>query len=216
MLTLGVGDGPLNVLALGAHPDDVEIGCGGTLLTLAERRHVTATAMLMTASADRLAEARQAFPSFLPGIDARLSSLGLPDGRLPAHWDTVKEGLEDLARASMPDIILAPRLDDSHQDHRLVAELVTTVWRDTLVLHYEIPKWDGDIRPVTHYVPFSETVARRKIALLDAGYPSQTGRDWWDETMFLGLMRLRGIECRSPYAEGFLINKAPLSLRDRG
>lgn len=212
MISLGLPDEPLHILALGAHPDDIEIGCGGTLLTLAERQGLTATALLMTASSSRLEEARRAFPSFLPDVDATLTSLGLPDGRLPAHWGEVKDGLEQLARTTTPDVILAPRLDDSHQDHRLVARLVTTVWRDTLVLRYEIPKWDGDLHPVTHFVPLSETVARRKIALLHAAYPSQVGRDWWDDITFLGLMRLRGVECRSLFAEGFVTDKARLRL----
>jgi LmbE family N-acetylglucosaminyl deacetylase len=137
--------------------------------------------------------------------------LGLRDGHLPAHWGTVKELLEEVAAgAATPDIVFAPRLDDAHQDHRLVAELAATVWRDTLVLRYEIPKWDGDLGPVTHYVPIEPGTAQRKVELLDESFPSQAGRDWWDDETFLGLMRLRGIECRHRYAEGFVVDKAVL------
>jgi LmbE family N-acetylglucosaminyl deacetylase len=124
----------------------------------------------------------------------------------------VKQRLEELARTVRPDLVLAPRREDAHQDHRLLAEVVPTVWRDSLVLHYEIPKWDGDLRPVTHYVPLDDAVARRKVDLLDECYPSQRGRDWWDEEMFLGLMRLRGMECRRRYAEGFVVVKAAVEV----
>ena len=99
---------------------------------------------------------------------------------------------------------------------RLLAELVPTVWRDSLVLHYEIPKWDGDLGRVTHYVPLDAEQARLKAELLTKVYPSQVGRDWWDDETFLALMRLRGVECRAPYAEGFLIGKARLDLVGSG
>ncbi len=210
MIPLSLPDGPLEVLCLGAHPDDIEIAVGGTLLELAARGDVTATWLVMTGSPERHAENRVAAEAFLPGATVRL--LGLPDGRLPAHWDEVKNALEDLATTVRPHLILAPSVDDSHQDHRLVGRLVPTVWRDALVLHYEIPKWDGDLRPVTHYVPVSRENARRKVELLDASFPSQVGRDWWDEEMFLGLLRLRGIECRSRYAEGYTVAKATVGL----
>lgn len=210
MIPLSLPDGPLEVLCLGAHPDDVEIAVGGTLLELAARGDVSATWLVMTGSPQRQAENRVAAESFLPG--AAVHFLDLPDGRLPVHWDEVKNALEDLARTVRPHVILAPAVDDSHQDHRLVGQLVSTVWRNALVLHYEIPKWDGDLRPVTHYVPVSPENARRKVELLDAAFLSQVDRDWWDEEMFLGLMRLRGIECRSRYAEGFTVPKATLAV----
>jgi LmbE family N-acetylglucosaminyl deacetylase len=108
--------------------------------------------------------------------------------------------------------VLCPRAEDAHQDHRLLGRLVPTVWRDALVLHYEVPKWDADLQPPTHYVPVSPDVARRKVALLDAHYPSQRDRDWWDDELFLGLMRLRGVECKSRYAEAFFAHKVVLDL----
>jgi LmbE family N-acetylglucosaminyl deacetylase len=206
----------LDVLCVGAHPDDVEIGCGGALLELAAGRDLRAHVLLMTGSDERRPESRTAAENFLKGHEVSVSNAELPDGRLPSVWGAVKETMEACAREFRPDLILAPRRDDSHQDHRLVAELVTTVWRDQLVLRYEIPKWDGDLRPVTHYVPLSEEQARRKVALLNESYPSQIGRDWWDDELFLGLMRLRGAECRARFAEGFVLDKAVLSLGTPG
>jgi LmbE family N-acetylglucosaminyl deacetylase len=110
------------------------------------------------------------------------------------------------------DVVFAPRLDDAHQDHRLIAELASTVWRDSLILHYEIPKWDGDLGKVGHYVSLEPEIAHRKVQLLHECFPSQVGRDWWDDETFNSLMRIRGVECRSRYAEGFLVSKAKLSV----
>lgn len=212
MRDLRLPAGPLHVLAVGAHPDDIEIGCGGTLLTLRERPGVEVHCLVLTGSAERRLEARDAVSAF-NGPAARVGFGGLPDSRLPDHWSAVKDVLEDAARdRPAPDLVLAPRRDDRHQDHRLLAELVPTVWRDSLVLHYEIPKWDGDLGRVTHYVPLDADRARLKAELLTKVYPSQVGRDWWDDETFLALMRLRGVECRAPYAEGFLIEKARLDL----
>lgn len=209
---LHLAAGPMQVLAVGAHPDDVEIGCGGTLLALRERPGVEVHCLVATASTERRLEAEHAVTAF-NGTAAGIDFGDLPDSRLPDHWSAVKDFLEQAARRRpSPDLVLAPRADDSHQDHRLLAELVPTVWRDSLVLHYEIPKWDGDLGRVTHYVPLGDDLARRKAELLTKVYPSQVGRDWWDDETFLAMMRLRGVECRARYAEGFLVQKARLDL----
>ena len=212
MISLGLPPGPLSIVCLGAHPDDIEIGCGGTLLSLAASRDLRATVVMVTGTAERHEEALKATARFMPGADVDARLTGLRDGRVPAHWGEVKETLEEVARsagsaASAPDLVFAPRLDDAHQDHRVMAELAPTVWRDALVLRYEIPKWDGDLGRVTHYVPLDQELARRKIELLHECFPSQAGRDWWDDETFLGLMRLRGVECRRPYAEAFVVDK---------
>jgi LmbE family N-acetylglucosaminyl deacetylase len=216
MVPFHLPDGPLSIACLGAHPDDVEIGCGGTLLALAAtrpERAIRTTYVIPTGNVERHEEARKAAARFLPGAEVSLRLLDLPDGRLPEHWGTVKELLENAARsAPAPDLVLAPRTDDAHQDHRLVAELAPTVWRDALVLRYEIPKWDGDLGRVSHYVPVSPELARRKVELLGECFASQVGRDWWDDETFLGLMRLRGVECRHRYAEAFVVDKATLAL----
>ena len=207
MLGLQLPAGHLEVLCLGAHPDDVEIGCGGTLLALAER-DAAIRVHVMTGTPERTAESTRALGLFAP--TAKVSFGGLPDGRLPAYWNDVKQSLEDLDAS--PGLVLAPRVDDAHQDHRLLGQLAATVWRDALVLHYEIPKWDGDLLPPTHYVALTDEQARRKVELLDECFPSQTGRDWWDDEMFLGLMRLRGVETRSRYAEAFHTTKVKVAL----
>ena len=193
---------PLSVLAIGAHPDDIEIGAGGLLLQLAARP-LQARYVLLTGTAERQAEARAAATAFLPGADLTVELSQLPEGRLPAAWAQVKEILEQVARSCSPDVILAPSVGDAHQDHRTIAEIVPTVFRDQVCLSYEIPKWDGDLGRPSLYVPLSPETARRKVELLHKCYPSQHGRDWWDEEMFLSLARLRGMECRARYAEAF-------------
>jgi len=214
MIGLAPPPGPLDVLCLGAHPDDVEIGCGGTLLELAGRGDVTVSTVVVTATPERRCEAEAAAPRFFP--QAKVTVLDLPDGRLPEHWGAAKEALEDLGRFHSPDLLFVPRVDDAHQDHRLVGQLASTVWRNTLILHYEIPKWDADLVPPTHYVAVSQANARRKVELLNLSYPSQVHRDWWDDELFLGMMRLRGIETRSRYAEGFFAAKVALSFSTQG
>jgi LmbE family N-acetylglucosaminyl deacetylase len=203
---------PCGVLAVGAHPDDVEIGCGGTLLQLAARYPgLPVTVVVFTGSEARHAESQVACDLFLSGCQVTLHTFALPDGRLPAHWGEVKQRLEDLAADLELDLILAPSLHDAHQDHRLLAELLPTVWRKQLLLGYEVPKWDGDLERTNVYVPMSEEIARTKVELLSKAYPSQIDRDWWDEETFLGLARLRGMECRSRYAEAFTANKVILT-----
>jgi len=211
LISLQPADQDLDILCLGAHPDDIEIGCGGTLLAMAASGRATIRAAVLTGSTARHQEARNAASAFT-GSDAELTLHSMPDGRLPEHWGQVKQSLEDLARHTRPDLVLTPRTDDSHQDHRLVARLAKTTWRDSLILQYEIPKWDGDLRPVTHYVPLTDDQARRKVDLLHTCFTSQRHRDWWDDEVFLGLMRLRGTEVRSRYAEGFLSDKVRLEL----
>jgi LmbE family N-acetylglucosaminyl deacetylase len=211
MRKLSLPSGPLQLVCLAAHPDDVEIAAGGTLLALAERGNVEGHWLTLTGSPERRAEAKSAARAFLP--DSRSSFHPFPDGRLPAHWNEVKNILHDFA-ATLPDadVLLAPRIDDAHQDHRLLGTMAPTVWRDALVLHYEIPKWDGDLGRSNCYVPISPEVGQRKVSLLNEHYRSQHDRDWWDDETFLALMRIRGMECRSRYAEAFQATKAVLSV----
>jgi LmbE family N-acetylglucosaminyl deacetylase len=207
-LLLDAPDGePLSVLAIGAHPDDIEIGAGGFLLGLADR-DVRARYVVLTGTAERQQEARTAAREFLPNADLTVDLLDLPENRFPAIWGEVKDALTEVARSCSPHIVLAPSTGDAHQDHRTIAELIPTVFRDQLYLAYEIPKWDGDMSRPSVYVPLSSSVAHRKVELLNKCFPSQRGRDWWDDEVFLGLARLRGMECRAPYAEAFTCTKS--------
>jgi LmbE family N-acetylglucosaminyl deacetylase len=194
--------GPLSVLTIGAHSDDIEIGAGGLLLGLAESE-LRARYVVLTGTAERQQEARNAAHSFMPGADLTIELFDLPEGRLPTVWGKVKGILEEVARSCSPDVIIAPSCDDAHQDHRVIGEIVPTVFRDQLYLAYEIPKWDGDIGRPSVYVPLSVSTVQRKVELLHKSFPSQRGRDWWDDEIFLGLARLRGMECRARYAEAF-------------
>lgn len=214
MLTLVPGvRRPLRLAALGAHCDDVEIGSGGLLLDLAARGALERTDVLIAASTPaREAESRACLEAFSDPAPAHVRFGGLPDGRLPAHWDAVKDMLQRFAAETDADVVVAPSPSDAHQDHRLLGELVRTAFRDHLVLHYEIPKWDGDLGRPNVYVPLTATVLERKIELLHAHFGSQRSKPWFDEETFRGLARLRGMECRAPerYAEAFLARKARL------
>ena len=197
-----------SVLAVGAHPDDIEIGSGGTLLSLAATQPgLQLRYLVLTGAAHRRLESRNAAHAFVPGANATIDLLDLPEGRLPSAWGEVKDALERVRQSCSPDLIFAPSAADAHQDHRTIGEIMPTVFRDHLCLSYEIPKWDGDIGRPSVYIPMSAEVARRKIELLHKCFPSQHGRDWWDDEVFLGLARLRGMECRAPYAEAFTCTK---------
>jgi LmbE family N-acetylglucosaminyl deacetylase len=209
--------GPLSVLAIGAHPDDIELGAGGTLLSLAESQPgVRARYVVLTGTAERQAEAKLAAEAFLPNSDVTVELHDLPEGRLPAAWAQVKDTLESVARSCEPDLVLAPWSGDAHQDHRTIAQIVPTVFRDHLYLGYEVPKWDGDLGRPSMYVPMSAGLARRKVELLHKCFRSQRNRDWWDEEVFLGLARLRGMECRAAYAEAFSCAKAIIAFPTGG
>jgi LmbE family N-acetylglucosaminyl deacetylase len=200
---------PLSILAIGAHPDDIEIGAGGTLLSLAAAfPGLQARYLVMIGTAERHQEARSAASAFLPAADVRVDLHELPEGRFPAVWAQVKGALEEVARSCSPDLVLAPSRADAHQDHRTIGEIVPTVFRDQLYLGYEIPKWDGDLGQPSVYFPLPSDVARRKVELLHKCFPSQRARDWWDDEVFLGMARLRGMECRAPYAEAFICTKS--------
>ncbi|CAL9336489.1 PIG-L deacetylase family protein [Streptomyces sp. enrichment culture] len=213
MIRLGAGRLE-RVVALGAHCDDIAIGAGGTLLTLClARPGVRVDALVLCGGgSEREQEERAALAAFCPGADLRLTVLKLPDGRTPAYWDEAKSALEELRERTDPQVILAPRTDDAHQDHRGLARLVPTAFRDHLVLGYEIVKWDGDLGRPSAYQPLTPQIAEQKVRLLQEHYPSQRHRPWYDRETFLGLARIRGIECHARYAEAFTATKLTLSL----
>jgi LmbE family N-acetylglucosaminyl deacetylase len=210
-----IGLGPASVgrvVALGAHCDDIAIGAGGTLLTLClANPGLRVDALVLSGGGTvREDEERDALAAFCPGAELDVTVQKLPDGRLPAHWDEAKSALEELRARTDPDVILAPRVEDAHQDHRGLAGLVPTAYRDHLVLGYEIVKWDGDLGSLNAYQPLSPELAEKKVTLLQQHYPSQRHRPWYDREAFLGLARIRGIECHSRYAEAFHVRKLTL------
>lgn len=212
---IGLDPGNLDrIVAVGAHCDDIAIGAGGTLLTMClARPGVRVDALVLSGGGtDREQEERDALAAFCPGADLNLTVHKLPDGRLPAHWEEAKAAVEDLRAGTDPDVVLAPRTDDAHQDHRGLARLMPTAFRDHLVLGYEIVKWDGDLGRPNAYQPLSPETAEEKVRLLQEHYPSQRHRPWYDREAFLGLARIRGIECHARYAEAFAVTKLTLNL----
>lgn len=197
-------------MALAAHCDDLAIGAGATLLTLGAVR--LDVLVLSGGGTVREDEERAALKAFCPAADLNVTVLRIPDGRLPAHWNEAKEALEALRARTDPNVIIAPWGGDAHQDHRGLAELVPTAFRDHLTLGYEIVKWDGDLGRPCAYRPISPEAAERKVELLLEHYPSQRHRPWYDREAFLGLMRIRGIECNERYAEAFHVNKLTIDL----
>ncbi|MGC5009327.1 PIG-L deacetylase family protein [Streptosporangium sp. DT93] len=202
------------IALLAAHCDDLAIGAGGTLLTLCSARPGTRVDALVLSGGGtgREDEERAALADFCPGADLRLTVLKLPDGRLPAYWEEAKTAVEELRARTDPDLVFAPHRGDAHQDHRGLAELVPTAFRDHQVLGYEIVKWDGDLGRPGAYQPLTPEVAEAKAELLERHYPSQHGRPWYDREAFLGLARVRGVECRARHAEAFHIGKLTFDL----
>ncbi len=203
----------LSVLCLGAHSDDIEIGAGGTLLGwIASGVRLEVDWCVLSAPGLRAAEARASAAAFLPGAAARVELAQFDDGLFPYQGDEIKAWLEDVRARVDPDVVLTHRGSDAHQDHREVCELTWNLFRDHLILEYEIPKWDGDLGRPNLYVPLTAAALERKIELLHAHFGTQRSKQWFDAETFRGLARLRGMECRAPerYAEAFVARKARL------
>jgi LmbE family N-acetylglucosaminyl deacetylase len=203
----------LRILCLGAHSDDIEIGCGGTILRLLAERRASVDWVVFSANPVRAREARKGAALFLRDAAAsRVAVRRFRDGFFPAQFAAIKTEFEKLKRKPSPDLIFCPSRLDAHQDHRTVAELVWNTFRDHMVLEYEIPKYDGDLGAPGFFVPLSEAICRRKIALLSQAFRSQAGRQWFGEDTFRSLLRLRGIESNAPdsLAEAFYCRKAVL------
>ena len=209
VLTLASADrAPERVLAIGCHADDVEIGCGATLLALT-RAHpgISVTWVVLAAAGQRGEEAKASARDFL--ADAGSSDVRVHefrDGFLPYLGGDVKDVLEGLKPVE-PDLVLTHARDDLHQDHRLACELTWNTFRDHLILEYEIPKYDGDLGAPNVFVPIDESLADEKLRLLREHYGSQAGKHWFDEELFRGLLRLRGMESATRYAEAFICRK---------
>jgi LmbE family N-acetylglucosaminyl deacetylase len=201
------------VLVVGCHADDIEIGCGATLLAFARARpSVSVTWVVLAASGDRADEARASATAFLGGVgQVDLRVHGFRDGYLPYVGGEVKDVFEAL-KDVRPDLVLTHARDDLHQDHRLACELTWNTFRDHLILEYEVPKYDGDLGRPNVFVPLDESVVDEKLRLLREHYGTQAGKHWFDEELFRGLMRIRGMESATRYAEAFTCRKLALTL----
>jgi LmbE family N-acetylglucosaminyl deacetylase len=203
----------LTILCLGAHADDIEIGCGGTVLRLLRAfPRSTVHWVVLSAPRRRAAEARASVARFLRGAGRRTVHVhDFRDGFFPDARTPIKEAFEALKPVA-PDLILTHTEHDRHQDHRLVAELTWNTFRDHLILEYEVPKYDGDLASPNVFVPVAAGDRRRKITILMESFPSQRRKRWFSPATFEALMRLRGVECaaREGYAEAFYARKLTL------
>jgi LmbE family N-acetylglucosaminyl deacetylase len=195
------------VLCIGAHCDDIEIGCGGTLLALRKRwPQIEIRWLVLSSNAQRRAETEAAARRLLgPAASERVSFGKFRDGFLPYEGASVKEFFEEAKQRVAPDVILTHQRSDLHQDHRLACELTWNTWRDQLILEYEIPKYDGDLGRPNAFVPLEREQLEEKIEILQEAYASQRVKSWFTPETFRGLARLRGIEANaaSGYAEAF-------------
>jgi LmbE family N-acetylglucosaminyl deacetylase len=208
------GKGQLQILCLGAHSDDIEIGCGGTILRLAAQYPSCKFHwVVFSAIGDREVEARHGAQLFAgPERVERLLLQAFTDGFMPFVGGDIKASFEQLKRVVSPDVIFATNRQDAHQDHRLIGELTWNTFRNHLILEYEIPKYDGDMGQPTVFVPLEAEVCQKKVRYLLEAFQSQHKKRWFHEETFLSLMRLRGMECNAPsgYAEAFYCRKLVL------
>lgn len=201
----------LRVLCLGAHCDDIEIGCGGTILKMIENGQSIDVRWVVFCSNDlRAKEATNGANAFLNG--AKKSSITVRNGRdgfLPYTAAEVKDYFEELKKEPEPDIIFTHYRDDRHQDHRLISDLTWNTWRSHFILEYEIPKYDGDLGTPNAFVQLSKSLSTRKADTIIEHYGSQRNKHWFSRDTFLALARLRGMECTSKegFAEAFYCRK---------
>ena len=205
----------LNVLCIGAHCDDIEIGCGGTLLALQKHYPRLRVHWLVLASdARRGREALRSSEVFIaPSARGEIRVHDLPDGHLPAHFEQVKAYFEDFRGAVDPDWVLSHHGADRHQDHALLSQVTWQTFRDHPIWEYEIPKYDGDLATPNAYVPLPAEVAQQKVKAIMNAFRTQHEKSWFKAENLLAVMRLRGLECRadSGYAEGFHCRKLVFS-----
>jgi LmbE family N-acetylglucosaminyl deacetylase len=207
--------GPLKILCLGAHSDDIEIGCGGTILQLAKQyRNAVFCWVVFSSNKVRKKEAEESASAFL--ADAKRKTIIVKefrDGFFPYAGAEVKEYFEELKREANPDLIFTHYRSDLHQDHRLISDLTWNTFRDHLILEYEIPKYDGDFGSPNAFVHVEEAIVAKKIQHILRGFKSQAENQWFTEETFRSTLRLRGIESNAPsgYAEAFYNRKILLS-----
>ena len=205
---------PLKILCLGAHSDDIEIGCGGTILHLAKQHpNCFVHWVVFSASGVRAAEAERGAALFTKKVERKGPILkNFQDGFMPFVGAELKAVFEEELKAISPDLVFTHNRQDAHQDHRLIAELTWNTFRDHLILEYEIPKYDGDLGQPNCFVPLEAEIFQEKVRCIMDAFQSQHSKKWFREDTFLSLMRLRGMECNSAsgYAEAFYCRKIVL------
>jgi LmbE family N-acetylglucosaminyl deacetylase len=210
-----LGDGITRITCLGAHSDDIEIGCGGTLVSLfRDRQDIEVQWVVFGAKGAREAEARNAAQLVLDGVKTvDVAVLGFQDSFFPYEGAAIKRQFEELKARFNPDLVFTHRGNDRHQDHRVISELTWNTYRDHLILEYEIPKYDGDLGNPNVFVPIGDDARARKVDVLMQAFRTQRDKRWFSPETFDGLMRLRGIESASPtgYAEAFHARKLLLN-----
>lgn len=202
----------LQILCLGSHSDDIEIGCGGTILRLAEEYPQCVFHWVVFSATGVRAQEAQCAANLFAGNRLRGPILNeFRDGFMPFEGTQVKDAFEELKGIS-PNLIFTHNRQDAHQDHRLLAELTWNTFRDHLILEYEIPKYDGDMGRPAVFVPLEMEQCQRKVRYLMDSFHSQQNKRWFQPETFLSLMRLRGMECNAPsgYAEAFYCRKVML------
>lgn len=213
-LRLSQRGGSLKVLCLGAHSDDIEIGCGGTILKLiGEHKDIFIDWVVFSASENRKKEARMSATAFLAGAKRRTVIIKeFKDGFFPYIGDEIKTYFEELKRKIDPELIFTHHRMDLHQDHRLVSELTWNTFRDHLILEYEVPKYDADLRAPNVFSYLDQKVCQKKFQLIRKHFRSQADNQWFTEETFRAILRIRGVESNSPtqYAEAFYCRKAVL------
>jgi LmbE family N-acetylglucosaminyl deacetylase len=208
--SVGAGE-PLAVLALGAHADDIEIGAAGLILELLEAGRIASMSwVVFAADGPRAGEASRSAEALVGDRAPLTVQIEAFRERYLPHEPAVKEAFDELGGRLGPDLVIGPRLDDRHQDHRIVAELAWQTFRGSLIVEYEIPKYEGDLGNPNLFVPLSPATLDRKVDHLMTAFPSQLDRSWYTPETFRGLARIRGIEAAAAtgYAEGFTCRKA--------
>ena len=206
---------PARALAIGAHPDDIEIGCAGTIMKLIEDSALSEIRwVVLSGSGERAEEARRSAEALLerlPGSEVMICDF--PDGFFPYEGKRIKDFFETLKADFSPDVVFTHQRADLHQDHRISCELTWNTFRDHLILEYEVPKYDGDMSAPNAFVPLPEHLSQRKIDHLMDHFASQRSKHWFREDLFTSLLRLRGMECNSTssHAEAFFCRKAVLA-----
>ncbi len=202
---------PKSILCLGAHCDDIEIGCGGTILRLVSQfPDLEIRWIVFSSTPEREPEALKAADAFLANVRKRKITVNkFRDGFFPSEFGKAKEFFEELKKEVSPDIIFTHYRNDRHQDHRVISDLTWNTWRDHLILEYEVPKYDGDFGSPNFFVHLDKDLLDKKVKILKECYGSQRSRQWFSEETFRGVARLRGMEsnAKDQYAEGFYCRK---------